>query len=306
MNSLSIIFTLICIGYSAYEIKKAHREKLENVAGNEAQNVISVGVLFTFVGIAISLMYFDTNPETMAQSIEVFLDGMKTAFYTSIVGMMAAIIIKYIQAGVEAKEDVEYRESLENIKAMNSSLKDVVAELKAVRNSTENNTTSDVANNVQLRKEISALNTAFRDFITAYNTSQENVNKKVEEYGESFRQLNASVQELNKWQSEYKNIVDESIKELNVIQSTFITFQEVVSQDVTSRIIELNETMQTFAKTTKLSVDVQDSLHKSTSSLTEMVALYKANIKEVQEILDIRPFSYQQEILDKLKNAQTE
>ncbi len=294
MNSLSIIFTLICIGYSAYEIKKAHREKLENVAGNEAQNVISVGVLFTFVGIAISLMYFDTNPETMAQSIEVFLDGMKTAFYTSIVGMMAAIIIKYIQAGVEAKEDVEYRESLENIKAMNSSLKDVVAELKAVRNSTENNTTSDVANNVQLRKEISALNTAFRDFITAYNTSQENVNKKVEEYGESFRQLNASVQELNKWQSEYKNIVDESIKELNVIQSTFITFQEVVSQDVTSRIIELNETMQTFAKTTKLSVDVQDSLHKSTSSLTEMVALYKANIKEVQEILD------------KLKNAQTE
>lgn len=294
MNSLSIIFTLICIGYSAYEIKKAHREKLENVAGNEAQNVISVGVLFTFVGIAISLMYFDTNPETMAQSIEVFLDGMKTAFYTSIVGMMAAIIIKYIQAGVEAKEDVEYRESLENIKAMNSSLKDVVAELKAVRNSTENNTTSDVANNVQLRKEISALNTAFRDFITAYNTSQENVNKKVEEYGESFRQLNASVQELNKWQSEYKNIVDESIKELNVIQSTFITFQEVVSQDVTGRIIELNETMKTFAKTTKLSVDVQDSLHKSTSSLTEMVALYKANIKEVQEILD------------KLKNAQTE
>ena len=102
------------------------------------------------------------------------------------------------------------------------------------------------------------------------------------------------MQELNKWQSEYKNIVDESIKELNVIQSTFITFQEVVSQDVTSRIIELNETMQTFAKTTKLSVDVQDSLHKSTSSLTEMVALYKANIKEVQEILD------------KLKNAQTE
>ena len=294
MNSLSIIFTLICIGYSAYEIKKAHREKLENVAGNEAQNVISVGVLFTFVGIAISLMYFDTNPETMAQSIEVFLDGMKTAFYTSIVGMMAAIISKYIQAGVEAKEDVEYRESLENIKAMNSSLKDVVAELKAVRNSTENNTTSDVANNVQLRKEISALNTAFRDFITAYNTSQENVNKKVEEYGESFRQLNASVQDLNKWQSEYKNIVDESIKELNVIQSTFITFQEVVSQDVTGRIIELNETMQTFAKTTKLSVDVQDSLHKSTSSLTEMVALYKANIKEVQEILD------------KLKNAQTE
>lgn len=294
MNSLSIIFTLICIGYSAYEIKKAHREKLENVAGNEAQNVISVGVLFTFVGIAISLMYFDTNPETMAQSIEVFLDGMKTAFYTSIVGMMAAIIIKYIQAGVEAKEDVEYRESLENIKAMNSSLKDVVSELKAVRNSTENNTTSDVANNVQLRKEISALNTAFRDFITAYNTSQENVNKKVEEYGESFRQLNASVQDLNKWQSEYKNIVDESIKELNVIQSTFITFQEVVSQDVTGRIIELNETMQTFAKTTKLSVDVQDSLHKSTSSLTEMVALYKANIKEVQEILD------------KLKNAQTE
>ncbi|MDY3739826.1 MAG: hypothetical protein SO022_05170 [Selenomonadaceae bacterium] len=294
MNSLSIIFTLICIGYSAYEIKKAHREKLENVAGNEAQNVISVGVLFTFVGIAISLMYFDTNPETMAQSIEVFLDGMKTAFYTSIVGMMAAIIIKYIQAGVEAKEDVEYRESLENIKAMNSSLKDVVAELKAVRNSTENNTTSDVANNVQLRKEISALNTAFRDFITAYNTSQENVNKKVEEYGESFRQLNASVQDLNKWQSEYKNIVDESIKELNVIQSTFITFQEVVSQDVTGRIIELNETMKTFAKTTKLSVDVQDSLHKSTSSLTEMVALYKANIKEVQEILD------------KLKNAQTE
>ena len=65
-----------------------------------------MGVLFTFIGISYGLFNFDTNPDTIAYNIDTFLGGMRTAFYTSIMGMIAGLAIKFMQAGkVKAEED---------------------------------------------------------------------------------------------------------------------------------------------------------------------------------------------------------
>jgi DNA anti-recombination protein RmuC len=57
----------------------------------------SLGILGTFTGIIIGLMDFDaTNAESIDASIGALLEGLKTAFITSLVGMAAAIVYKVI------------------------------------------------------------------------------------------------------------------------------------------------------------------------------------------------------------------
>ncbi len=57
--------------------------------------IISVGVLGTFVGIFIGLQGF--NPEDIINSVNDILVGLKTAFFTSIVGMSVATTLSVIQ-----------------------------------------------------------------------------------------------------------------------------------------------------------------------------------------------------------------
>jgi biopolymer transport protein ExbB/TolQ len=57
--------------------------------------LVSTGVLGTFIGILIGLLGFDSN--SVADSVPKLLDGLKTAFITSIVGMFLAILLSIIQ-----------------------------------------------------------------------------------------------------------------------------------------------------------------------------------------------------------------
>lgn len=64
--------------------------------------IVSVGVLGTFVGIFIGLQGF--NPDDITNSVNEILVGLKTAFFTSIVGMGVATTLSVIQ---ELKEKPE-------------------------------------------------------------------------------------------------------------------------------------------------------------------------------------------------------
>jgi hypothetical protein len=54
----------------------------------------SLGILGTFMGIVVGLLDFD--PNKIDESIEFLLDGLKTAFITSLVGMSASILFKVL------------------------------------------------------------------------------------------------------------------------------------------------------------------------------------------------------------------
>lgn len=57
--------------------------------------IVSVGVLGTFVGIFIGLQGF--NPQDIVNSVNEILAGLKTAFFTSIVGMGVATTLSIAQ-----------------------------------------------------------------------------------------------------------------------------------------------------------------------------------------------------------------
>ncbi len=57
--------------------------------------IVSAGVLGTFVGIFIGLQGF--NPDDIVNSVNGILAGLKTAFFTSILGMSVALILSTMQ-----------------------------------------------------------------------------------------------------------------------------------------------------------------------------------------------------------------
>lgn len=92
---VTIVCASLCLIYCVYAVIKSNHDIKQGHYGNYAQNVVTLGVLFTFIGVSISLYNFDVK--NIDQSIGVFLEGMKLAFLTSIIGMVAGLIIKFLQ-----------------------------------------------------------------------------------------------------------------------------------------------------------------------------------------------------------------
>lgn len=71
----------------------AKNGRCPNLVGYASTLLTSVGIFGTFAGVVIGLMDFD--PSNIDQSIEALLNGLKTAFITSLYGMLASIIYKF-------------------------------------------------------------------------------------------------------------------------------------------------------------------------------------------------------------------
>lgn len=55
--------------------------------------VSTLGVLGTFAGITLGLYFFDSSPDNLKTSIPLLLNGLKTAFFTSLTGMVLSMIL---------------------------------------------------------------------------------------------------------------------------------------------------------------------------------------------------------------------
>ena len=70
-------------------------EKINYYIFDNIPNVfITLGLLGTFLGIIYGLLDFDTDPNTIRNSITSLLEGLKTAFITSIAGIILSLIFK--------------------------------------------------------------------------------------------------------------------------------------------------------------------------------------------------------------------
>ena len=89
--------------------------------------VSTLGVLGTFLGITIGLMNF--NPNVLDESIPLLLEGLKTAFFTSLAGMIGSLILsKYVSS--------VYDDNDKGMSDINIAAGEIV---KAVKQMSENN-----------------------------------------------------------------------------------------------------------------------------------------------------------------------
>lgn len=100
------------IGFFGY-----HKPFMKKIKDNptqecdEPQAIASLGVLFTFIGISYGLIEF--NSADIESSVPVLLGGMRTAFITSVIGMIWSMCLKYKQNNKE-KEYYQQKVKVDN------------------------------------------------------------------------------------------------------------------------------------------------------------------------------------------------
>ncbi len=117
---LYIIGSIVVAGFYFRLVKKKTNtlvKLLPNIA-------VSMGILGTFVGIYLGLLEFDVA--SINESIPKLLEGLKTAFATSIAGLVASIILKFAFEGKSVQEDskkgVQEEDPVELLKLMVSGI----------------------------------------------------------------------------------------------------------------------------------------------------------------------------------------
>jgi len=80
------------------------KSMLPNSKRNFKNEIVSLGVFGTFVGISMGLFHFDVTH--LKESMPLLLEGLKTAFITSGVGIFFSIILSIFKPKKEAKSEM--------------------------------------------------------------------------------------------------------------------------------------------------------------------------------------------------------
>jgi len=111
---------------------------LRSKTRNYKNEIVSLGILGTFLGIAIGLFEFDVTD--IQESMPSLLGGLKTAFITSGVGISFSILLSILKPQVAKKEEIlsaleevvkDFNKNLttqfgENFKELNSAVKNMI------------------------------------------------------------------------------------------------------------------------------------------------------------------------------------
>lgn len=110
--TIGLCILMSLIGFFGY-----HKPFMKKIKDNptqecdEPQAIASLGVLFTFIGISYGLIEF--NSADIESSVPVLLGGMRTAFITSVIGMIWSMCLKYKQNNKE-KEYYQQKVKVDN------------------------------------------------------------------------------------------------------------------------------------------------------------------------------------------------
>lgn len=193
------------------------------VVENAPALLTTLGILGTFFGVAQGLGSFDVHH--IDQSVPILLDGMKLAFWTSILGMTFALVLKFTQfitgffRREKNAEEISGIDIYQIMQEQNKNINDLktaiggdgdyslVTQIRLMRSEASednknlikefNDFTSRMADN-NSKALIDALQEVLRDFNTKIN----------EQFGENFKELNHAVGSLLKWQENYKTQIE--------------------------------------------------------------------------------------------------
>ncbi|MEY8248314.1 MAG: hypothetical protein RPT11_07995 [Bermanella sp.] len=172
----------------------------------------SIGIFGTFLGVALGLSDFDT--EHLQQSVPQLLGGLKTAFWSSIAGLLGALTIKF-RAVMDATHSEDNQAHTANIDDLNNELINIYKALAGDEKQTllqefslmrleQKRQNEDLIMAMQhYQQEMVEANS--KALIDALAVVMRDFNTKIDEqYGDNFKRLNESVGQMLQWQQQYK------------------------------------------------------------------------------------------------------
>jgi DNA anti-recombination protein RmuC len=257
MDYISLIFA------SAILLSPLQLKRIQTL-NTIANTVVSLGILGTFTGIFLGLINFDVT--NISASVPQLLTGLKTAFLTSIAGLISSLILKSFPQvyGIQIpKSDSKKDEA--NIETMINLLSRIeksiagegettlVTQVQKLRTSNADRldkidkSFNDFAEKMvadSTQSLIEALTQVMRDFNTQIN----------EQFGDNFKQLNDAVGKMLDWQIEYagrvESMTDQFQKTLDGMVEcervlTSLSNKAAVYQDTSTKLQELLNNLNT-------------------------------------------------------------
>lgn len=223
---MSSLITIIIIAWILFLFYKSMGK---NSKRNYKQEIISLGVLGTFVGIAIGLFNFDTN--NLKDSMPQLLEGLKTAFITSGVGIFVSIIISIFKPVEKSKSNIDTL--VENQEKIIQTLEKSLEHIAKTANT----------------EMVSQLEKIVTDFNNNLN----------EQFGDNFKQLNRSVKNMIVWQENYKSNIkeyEESLKQVLINLEKISEIKSEQEKNIDNVISNLSKSSDEVSSSLKESVDI--------------------------------------------------
>lgn len=230
-----------------------------------------IGVFGTFLGITIGLMNFNADPGEIENSVSFLLGGMKTAFFSSVLGMFAAVGIRIYNVIFGNKEDnIEEAEKVLNLlKNQNNSLLDIK---RGISSDNEDSLTShmqklrldfsDFAKN-QAKMNIEELQKSLEYVIQSFNDQMQ------EQFGENFKELNKAVFKLVEWQENYHKQIEYMVNTIDQTNSAVENSKQII-QDISEKYSETYKLTEDFEAAIKLLNDENKILMENVENFSKL------------------------------------
>jgi len=297
---LEIINLMVIVGAALLIIYVAFTKRDKNL-------VTVIWILWTFIWIILGLLAFNTAD--IEWSISTLLNGLKTAFLTSIFWLIASLILGFLETDTQddTKDDSDF-------------LKEIRDELrKGNNNNSNNNSTHNNNENKLILEELKLLNKtnnnlekSFHSFakdmsennskalVEAMWKVMQDFNSKINnQLWESFKDLSGWIKNLLVWQEEYKQNIETSNEIINKsaisLENSNKAFEkivmnsqkfDVIAQNLSGELLALNKSIEILQSWWNEFKEVSNSIKNMSNTLIRTVeGLSKVFVGKAEFIL---------------------
>lgn len=215
-STLSLVLMALIVLMTVYFIGPGYSSQS---AVHAPTILTSTGIFGTFIGVALGLLEFDTGD--IQSSVPGLIEGLQTAFWTSIAGLMGALLVKFRHLATTLRQhrrqssyEAATVDDLANLLSdIHQSLSDpdaggLNAAVQGLRQQQQEEIQGLKRSLEQYQADMTEANT--QALIRALETVLKDFNAQIDvQYGENFKKLNEAVGNMLLWQQNYKTELQE-------------------------------------------------------------------------------------------------
>ncbi len=301
-NSVTELFIWIMVAIFVVAVLQGKKGKHGQFLEHAPAVLVSLGILGTFIGIVIGLLDFDAHD--IKNSIEGLLDGLKTAFITSLVGMSLSLVLKALDAWwfapARSKAEVvpdtvtpehiygAMHRQVQLLETLNQSLSgneegSVSGQLKLLRTDMNDFRQGLARDQQEFRQALFTQLTQFAEMLSRSATEvviealrqviQDFNRNLVEQFGDNFKALNESVVKMIDWQEQYKQHVE-------TLEARIETAVRELERTATA-----NEAISKSLATSEQSIgSIENHCQSIPSAIGQLTPVLQTNQHQIQEL----------------------
>jgi hypothetical protein len=291
-----IIFIMIAIFIASSVLAK--KNKAADFVHYTATLLTTLGIFGTFVGIVIGLLYFDHTK--IDASISLLLNGLKTAFITSLAGMLSSLLFKSLLTTPllrpKFQSDEVINASPEQIlSAMQNQVKETQALKEAIVGNHESTLfglltlmRSDMNDNAKLAKQLSVENAEKQ--LESFATFSDKLWIKLQDFADTLSKsateqvIEALKQVITDFNNNLTEQFGENFKQLNLAVIKLVDWQENYKQQLEHMHTQYEHGVQAITLTESSVANISEQSKAIPQTMNDLQLVMEMNQHQISEL----------------------